>query len=90
MKRATLLLNDEVYYHAKRLSQSKGMTMKQLINDLLVRGLKSFQITHPIKFVMPLHKKNVPVPGVDISDRDSLYDSVFDSKNNLASYKQKK
>lgn len=81
MKRATLLLDNELYRRAKILSKSRGSTLKEVINDLLREGLNSFQEKpkKPKPFVLPLHSGCQPIEGVDISDRNQLYD-IFDNE----------
>lgn len=77
MKRATLLLEDGLFSQAKILSRQQGKTLKEVVNDLLRIALSTFagrEATAPKKFKIPENKHIKPLPGVDISDRNSLYD----------------
>lgn len=84
MKRATLLLEDALYDRAKKLCRQRHQTLKDVINDLIRRGINSVASTEKAekaeKAVLPIHKKNGPRPDVDISDRDRLYDLMDNSK----------
>lgn len=74
MRRATLLLDDTIYERAKELSQKRGKTLKEVLNDLLRFALQAFPKEKTSRLDLPLHKKNGPLPGIDIADRNSLYD----------------
>ncbi len=74
MKRATLLLDDALYNKAKALSQRRGVTLKDVINDLLRTALNYLPATKTSPVKLPLHKGNGPKTGVEISDRNALYD----------------
>ena len=81
MKRATLLLDDALYNRAKTLSHQQGTTLKEVLNDLLRYALNRSPAKKQSSFKIPLHKKNGPRPGVDISDRNSLYDLMDEEKS---------
>ncbi len=75
MRRTTLLLEDALYDHIKALSVKKGTTIKEVLNDLLRFSLQNLVKKTPEKKIcFPLHRKNGPLPGVDIADRQALYD----------------
>lgn len=74
MKRATLLLDNAIYKRAKALSKERGVTLKEVLNDLLRKALNFPHHSHKIKLQIPLYKGSGPRKGVDISDRNSLYD----------------
>ncbi|OGQ08251.1 MAG: hypothetical protein A3I69_05650 [Deltaproteobacteria bacterium RIFCSPLOWO2_02_FULL_40_36] len=75
MKRATLLLEDAIYRRAKALSKQRGVTLKEILNDLLRKALNySFSPSTSPKFKIPLYQGSGPRKGIDISDRNSLYD----------------
>lgn len=75
MKRATLLLDDALYETAKRLCREEGRTLKEVINDLLRRGLQSFyKKTGPTDFEITVHCQNGPKVGADLSSREAMYD----------------
>lgn len=78
MKRATLLLEDNLYHRAKALSQKQARTLKEVINDLLRLGLNMTTEKRDMKFEITPHKNNGPQPGVNIADREALYDLMDD------------
>lgn len=78
MKRATLLLDDAIYDRAKALSVKRGTTLKEVLNDLLRSALNVSPPKANSRFTLPLHKNNGPRPGVDIADRNALYDLMED------------
>lgn len=80
MKRATLLLDDAIYRQTKALSRRRGTTLKEVLNDLLRFALNVSSAQKKVRFKIPLHKRNGPRPGVDVSDRNSLYDLMDDGK----------
>ena len=71
MKRATLLLEDGLYKQAKDLSKEWGTTLKEVVNELIRRGLITLTQTpkRQKKFNITVHKNVKPLPGVDPSDR---------------------
>lgn len=80
MKRATLLLEDEIYKQAKILSQKKGQSLKRIVNDLLRFALnQNFERQQKkTPFEIPSHTQRKPNRNIDISDRNSLYDLLED------------
>ncbi len=81
MKRATLLLENELYQRVKALAREKGATMKEIVNTLVREGLNHIGGARPKRsFELPLHKGLGPRPGVDISDREALYDLMDEPK----------
>lgn len=78
MKRATLLLEDSLYDRAKRLGKERGQTLKAVVNDLLRIGLNTAKPRKTVLFKIPVHKGIGPQPGVDIADRNALYDLMED------------
>lgn len=80
MKRATLLMETELYRRAKALSKKRGVTLKEVINHLVREGLNRLQTTAPQKpFSFPRHRGMEPVSGLNIADRESLHD-ILDSR----------
>lgn len=77
MKRATLLLEDNLYDRAKKLSKERGQTLKEVVNELLRIGLSAARSKKPVLFELPLYHTG-PLPGVDIADRNALYDLMED------------
>lgn len=77
MKRATLLLDDSIYLRARQLSQQRGTTLKEIVNDLLRKALNATSCTGTVTtMVVPLHRNNGPRPGIDLADRTLLYDVI--------------
>jgi hypothetical protein len=72
MKRTTLTIDDQLFRELKKKASEEGRTMQAVTNDLLRRSLTA----SPSK---PYHLqlrgwKAVEQPGVDLLDRDSLFD----------------
>jgi len=80
MRRATLLLDDTLYERAKELSIKKGRTLKEVLNELLRFALQALPKEKVSQFEIPLHRKNGPQPGIDIADRNSLYDFLDEER----------
>lgn len=72
MHRTTINLDEAVYRRVKRLAEQKGKSLARTIEDLLRAAFDRRTPSRPVK--LPLHRKNGPRPGVDIADRDRLYD----------------
>lgn len=79
--RATLLLEDGLYRQAKHLSKKWGTTLKEVINELLRRGLTTINTPakKPKKFKIRVFKNIKPLPGFDPSDRKT-WDFIYDRK----------
>jgi macrodomain Ter protein organizer (MatP/YcbG family) len=71
MHRTTINLDEAVYLRVKKLAQRKGKSLARTIEDLLRSALGSGATE---EVVLPLHRDNGPLPGVDIADRERLYD----------------
>jgi hypothetical protein len=71
MHRTTINLDEGVYRRVKQVARRKGMSLARTIEDLLRVALGSGT---PSGATPPLHRGNGPLPGVDIADRDRLYD----------------
>lgn len=78
MKRATLLLDDVIYERVKHLGRQRGTTLKEVLNDLLRMALNAMPQKRFPKIKVPLHRKGTPIAGVDLADRNSLYDMLED------------
>ncbi|MBI2335875.1 MAG: hypothetical protein HYU97_03840 [Deltaproteobacteria bacterium] len=74
MRRTTLLLDDSLYKKVKTIGKLRGTSLKEIINDLLRSALNSTVEEKTTHLPIPLHRKNGPQEGIDISDRSSLYD----------------
>lgn len=75
MHRTTINLDEAVYRRVLRLAERRGKSLARTIEDLLrtALGEKTAAQCAP-RAPLPLHRANGPRPGVDISDRDRLYD----------------
>ena len=80
MKRATVLLDDALYRRTKELSRRQGKTLKEVLNDLLRFALQALPRQKGRAVQIPLHRKNGPLPGIDIADRNALYDLLEEGR----------
>lgn len=73
--RTTLELDDAVLRAAKKRAAEEGTTLTRLIEEALRARLAPAPRSrrHRLK---PLTKRGRPVPGVDIEDRDALYERM--------------
>lgn len=71
MHRTTINLDEAVYLRVKGLARRKGKSLARTIEDLLRAALASGT---PARVFPPIHRANGPQPGVDIADRERLYD----------------
>jgi plasmid stability protein len=72
--RTTLDLDDELVKEIKRRAADSGRTMTQELEDVLREGLRSRAPGgKPFRLRLPTVKGKL-LPGVDLNDRDSLYD----------------
>lgn len=75
MRRATLLLDDELYRKAKLLSKERGTSLKEVINSLIRDGLQRAALAEaPKKLEIPLRRGLKPAQGIDPADRNTLYE----------------
>lgn len=70
MHRTTISLDEAVYLRVRRLAERKGKSLARTIEDLLRTALAEGAAAPP---ELPLHRTG-PRPGVDVADRDRLYD----------------
>ena len=74
--RTTLNIDDELMRAAKRLASEEGVTMTRLIEDALrARLAPSGKTAKPYRLRLVTMKGRL-LPGVDLADRDSLYDRM--------------
>ncbi len=73
MHRTTIYLDEGVYKRVKELARRKEKSLARTIEDLLRGALRRGARSHP-PAPLPLHRGNGPRPGVDIADRERLYD----------------
>jgi hypothetical protein len=71
MHRTTINLDEAVYLRVRALARRQGKSMARTIEALLREALApgEGEVLTP-----PVHHGNGPRPGVDIADRDRLYD----------------
>ena len=72
MHRTTINLDESIYLRVKQLSARRGKSLARTIEDLLRVSLGTDGAAQPPE--LPKHVGNGPKPGVNIADRDRLYD----------------
>jgi len=72
MARTTLVLEETLLRQLKKKAASEGRTFQSVANELLRRGLAE-PVKQPYRLKMKGWKAELQ-PGVDILDRDSLFD----------------
>ena len=72
MHRTTINLDPAIYRRVKRLAERRGKSLARTIEDLLRKAMGDHAPESAPE--IPLHCDNGPRPGVDIADRDRLYD----------------
>ena len=72
MKRTTLTVDDQLLRELKKKASEEGRTLQAVMNDLLRRSLVAGP-SNPYRFRLRGWKA-VEQPGVDLLDRDSLFD----------------
>jgi hypothetical protein len=72
MRRTTLTIDDQLFRELKKRASEEGRTLQAVTNDLLRRSLGR----SPVKpYRLRLRGwKAVEQPGVDLLDRDALFD----------------
>ena len=72
MKRTTLALDEELLATLKRRAAEQRTTLQALVNDVLRHAITA---KRPARFTLRLRGwKAEEQPGVDITDRDTLFD----------------
>lgn len=72
MKRTTLTIDDQLLFELKKKAAEEGRTLQAVTNDLLRRSL-SASPQEPYQLRLRGWKA-VELPGVDLLDRDALFD----------------
>jgi plasmid stability protein len=72
MARTTLVLDDELLRQLKKKAADEGYSVQRLANDLLRQALTR-PPGHPFRLKWGSWKAALQ-PGVDLSDRDKLYE----------------
>ncbi len=80
MKRTTLALDDELLRQLKKRAAENGTTLQALANDLLRQAVARAARCSDFKLAL-LGWEAEEQPGVDILDRDSLYDLMDESRD---------
>ena len=73
MIRTTIALDERLLKRLKEAAAREGRTLGEIVNDLLRQALTSQRTPHTYKF-KPKGWDAQPLPGVDILDRDKLFD----------------
>lgn len=72
MGRTTLMIEDALLRELKKKAATEGRTLQAVANDLLHKALMSPEEKH---FTLRFQgRKAIEQPGVDILDRDKLFD----------------
>lgn len=77
MARNTLVLDDDLFREIKKKAAKEGRTLQAVANELLRRTLAQPQ-KEPYRLKLQGWKAELQ-PGVDISDRNNLFE-IFDDK----------
>jgi len=74
--RTTLNIDDELMKRVKEKAARSGKTMTEIVEEALMREVAGVA-EKPAQFKLHwVTAEGPPAPGVDLSDRDSLYDSM--------------
>lgn len=73
MKRTTLTIEDDLFRRLKALAGTQGKTLATLVNELLRQALAVGMRRPPYKLDLEGWEAEAQ-PGVDILDRDTLFD----------------
>lgn len=77
MHRTTIPLEKPIEKELRRLAAKERRSFKEIVNDLIRRGLKVYKAESPQNVVFQWHtSKGVPVPGFDPSDRSTYFDAI--------------
>lgn len=72
--RTTIELDDLLFRELKRQAAAKGMTLRQVVNELLRRTLDHPQQRTKYRFDWKVDPLGTIQPGVRLNDRESLFD----------------
>jgi len=73
MKRTTLAIDDDLFVQLKKRAASQGKSMGSLVNDLLRQAISIQSRRRSYKMKLEGWEAELQ-PGVDILDRDKLFD----------------
>lgn len=72
--RTTIELDDRVFRELKRQAAAKGITLRQVVNELLRRALDRPEPRPKYRFDWKVDPCGAIQPGVRLNDRESLFD----------------
>jgi hypothetical protein len=73
--RTTLTLDDDVLKAARRRARDQDRPLKDVINEALRQGLALGEVRRAPAYTFRLKAVDGrPLPGVDLADRDKLFD----------------
>jgi Arc/MetJ family transcription regulator len=80
LMRTTLTLDDDLLRLAKRRAAEENRSLKEVVNDALRAGLHAArsQVSPPFTFKLRVVRGRL-MPGLDLTDRDKLFD-VLDGR----------
>lgn len=78
MRRTTLTLDDRLFRDLKARAAREGVSLGRLVNDLL-RQAQTVQVRPRRKVRWLTFRGDGLKPGVDLDDRDALYDRMDDA-----------
>ncbi|GIW41568.1 MAG: hypothetical protein KatS3mg076_2145 [Candidatus Binatia bacterium] len=73
--RTTLDIEDQLLRRAKELAAKEGKTLTRIVEEALRERLALRRKTKGFRLRL-LTKKGRPVPGVNVADRDALYERM--------------
>jgi len=74
--RTTLNLADHLFRDLKRQAAERGVSLRDLVNELLRRGLDLPQRRPKYRFRWKVDPRGTIQPGVRLNDRERLFDLV--------------
>lgn len=74
MKRTTLALDDDLFRKLKMEAHRHGESLRSFLNSLLRKALSPSKTSKPYKLKWKPIKGGLIKPGINVADRDQLYD----------------
>ena len=74
MTRTTLALRADVLKQIKRRAAERETTIQEIANELLTAALQASSRRPPFTLRLPAGWQSKARPGVDVADRDRLFD----------------
>lgn len=72
--RTTVDLDDPLFRDLKRQAAERGVSLRELVNELLRRGLEVPRRRPKYRFRWKVDPRGTIQPGVRLNDRESLFD----------------